>query len=84
MKNARLILFVSCLVVGCKDGKIPQPTYGHDQCLRRELFESCLDKIPKGPTHTTTNDWAEVVAECSDFALYACVRKVSSIPEGCL
>lgn len=41
-----------------------------DREAMREVFLSCLERLPKGPDHITAaaNDWSEVVKECKDAA----------------
>lgn len=59
---ALFVVFVS--VVGCEEPR----TYNN--ALRQELFFKCLDAVPVGPQTTKYNDWAEVVSECGQQALW--------------
>jgi hypothetical protein len=77
MKAIGLIL-LAVLVCGC-DG----PSTVVDQCLRREIFESCLAKAPAGPTAAHYNDWSEVISECSSTAYYTAQRKRVLIKPEC-
>lgn len=67
--------------VSCAEQK-PED-HGVDQCLRREIFESCLGKIPKGPDHPAFNDWNEVVSECASVAYYQAWRSRSAVEPKC-
>ena len=46
----------------------PSPKYEYqcDNVAKREIFLSCLERVPKGPDTVAAarNDWAEVVEEC--------------------
>jgi len=53
-----LISFCIIFMVGCE--LVPK----HDIKLRNELFFKCLKNVPKGPQHTVSNDWDEVIIEC--------------------
>lgn len=55
-----------------------------DQCLRQKLFQDCLSSVPMGPTHTVTNDWAEVISECANNAYHTSLRYPSQIKSECL
>lgn len=50
----------------------PQRTwhYDCDATSQREIFLSCLERLPRGPERLAVagNDWDEVVAECRDTA----------------
>ena len=66
------ILVLLFIVSGCSK-LVPcfkEPVPG----LRTKLFQECLKLIPKGPTHTKYNDWAEVVDSCGDQAYYQSLR----------
>lgn len=54
-----------------------------NQCLRKQYFDDCLTKTPKGPDVTKYNDWDEVVDSCASTAYYMSLRKRSQIPESC-
>jgi len=72
----KLILILTVLgILGCT----PEPTHRWetDQELRQELFFKCLEKIPKGPSYTKYNDWAEVIEECDSAAYHMAQKKVS-------
>lgn len=45
-----------------------------DQCLRTELFQQCLDKVPAGPISSHYNDWGEVASECESAAYHQSIR----------
>ncbi len=69
-------------VLGCEDPN-KSTTKGIDQCMRREIFESCLAKIPNGPNSVVNNDWAEVVDECESAAEKQSIRLARLIREEC-
>lgn len=54
-----------------------------DQCMRREIFEACLARVPKGPDSVQYNDWSEVVEECGSQAYYQALRKPERIKPEC-
>ena len=55
-----------------------------DQCLRAELTQTCLEKVPAGPSTVTFNDWAEVVNACAQMAYYQAIRQPAVIRPECL
>ena len=57
-----------------------------DACVRNEIFQQCIQNLPKGPEVTKYNDWDEVVGECSDSSYYISNEKKlgSHIPDGCI
>lgn len=57
-----------------------------DTCVRNEIFQQCIQNLPKGPEVTKYNDWDEVVGECSESAYYISNEKKlgSHIPGGCI
>lgn len=71
----RKILFAVAMLAGLA---ACGPTEEHciDQCLRSQLFQDCLSRIPKGPEKITAagNDWDEVVSECRSAAYYQSMR----------
>ncbi len=67
------------LLAGCNEYK--QPTV--DQCLRHEIFKSCLTNLPAGPTATKYNDWDEVVSSCNEAAYYQALREQGQIKPEC-
>jgi hypothetical protein len=74
-------VLAALLLAGC--AKEPQ-TMAYDQCLRAQLFRECLERLPRGPTHTAvSNDWDEVVSECESAASYQCQRRVEFIKPEC-
>lgn len=56
---------------------------GTDQCMRAELFKSCMASLPAGPVATDYNDWQEVVDECGTQAYYQSIRFVEFIKPEC-
>lgn len=77
----RKVIFLSLLLVGCSDPTMN--TTSVDQCLRVELFKSCMASLPEGPKSTQYNDWDEVVSECGSQAYYQSIRPIKSIKPGC-
>jgi hypothetical protein len=76
------IALISVALVGCEQNQFiaPEP----DQCLRAELFRQCMQALPKGPERThNSNDWDEVVGECSSAAYYQSLRKIEQIKPEC-
>lgn len=74
-----LLAAITASLIGCDDFKQPKP----DQCLRREIFRECMSVLPKGPESTMSNDWAEVVGECSQTAYYQSLRQPEQIAPEC-
>jgi len=61
------------------------PSSQTDQCLRTELFSSCLKNVPKGPSSIhNSNDWDEVVVACDNVSYYQSMRKTTQITKECL
>jgi len=54
-----------------------------DQCMRIELFNSCMKRLPAGPQSTKYNDWDEVVNQCNRVSLQQSVRKIENIKPEC-
>jgi hypothetical protein len=60
----------------------PQQT---DQCMRVELFTSCLKNAPAGPNSVhNSNDWEEVVIACDSVSYGQSQRKAEQITKECL
>lgn len=72
-----LVLLVLSVTQACDS------TVGTDQCLRRELFNECLQNIPVEPGSSRRADWAGVVQGCSDYSYLTAKRQYSSIPASC-
>ena len=79
------ILFFAILILsGCDKNEFnPQYTPIIDQCIRMELFASCMASLPEGPSTTKYNDWDEVVDSCSSAAVYQSYRPRKYVPEQC-
>jgi len=75
-------LMVVAALTGCTP-EMPIPTSGPDQCLRREIFQQCLNSVPPGPSATKYNDWDEVVDECETAALRQSYRLFEHIKPEC-
>lgn len=79
----RLLLAIALLALaGCEKTTYVQD-WGADQCLRRELFQSCMKALPAGPQSTHYNDWDEVVKQCENAAYYQSLRKTAHIKPEC-
>lgn len=76
-----VVLVLVFLTVGCH-GPL-EDRADKDQCIYREAFDSCLEKIPPGPDTVHYNDWSEVIDECSEFAHSVSVRPKKMIKDEC-
>jgi hypothetical protein len=68
-----LLGLVACDPLGCDDGLV-------DQCLRKQVFDKCMDEAPK--TGLVTN-WNKVISECGSQAYYQSIRRPSQIKPEC-
>lgn len=76
--------FVICfLVAGCSNNQQSLSDKVHDQCLRIQLAQKCLESLPAGPVETKYNDWDEVVKQCDDNAMYQSVRERKYVKPEC-
>ena len=75
-------LLASVLLAGCTP-ELPKKTWTYDQCLRAQIFQSCLRALPAGPASTKYNDWDEVVEQCEDAASMQSVRKAGTVKPEC-
>jgi hypothetical protein len=75
----RSLLLILATLSGCSSEIGPHV----DQCMRRDIFQQCLQALPAGPTATMYNDWDEVVAKCDDAAYYQSLRARSQIKQEC-
>jgi hypothetical protein len=68
--------YVAALVLiftaSCGSLNEEKPIY--DQCLRTQLFNECLERLPPGPQTVEYNDWSEVVDSCANTAATRSVR----------
>lgn len=62
-------------------GLILESRRGTDQCLRREIFESCLKSTPR--ELQSVSGWAEVVSGCEDVAVKQSSKLWVQIKDGC-
>ncbi len=74
-----IALGTSILIAGCSEYQ-----YTADQCMRQELFKTCMSALPEGPKSTHYNDWDEVVSTCDQVSYRQSIRLKSSIKEGCI
>jgi len=63
------------------DGSIGVST--PDQCMRAELFASCMRALPAGPVAPQYNDWDEVVTACESAAYRQSLRGAQHIKPEC-
>lgn len=82
-KHLVFAMMACAALAGCDLDKVAPDRPMIDQCLREELFEKCMDKLPAGPTTVNYNDWSKVVGQCRDQAQYTSVRKASLIKPEC-
>lgn len=75
-------LVIMLALAGCDDGPIASSPVV-DQCMRAELFQSCMKSLPAGPVATQYNDWDEVVDSCSSAAYYQALRQREHIKPEC-
>lgn len=75
-----IVLALVILLAGCGE---PGGYTTTDQCLRVELFQQCLAKIPPGPAETVYNDWDEVVESCETSAYYQSQRTAKFVKIEC-
>lgn len=78
-----ITLLIALTLTACGDATYKPSAPGPDQCLRAELFQSCLKSVPAGPNETKYNDWNEVVRECQYASYYQSLRKLSAIKQEC-
>lgn len=61
---------IQLIMASCE--RTPQRTwhYDCDAGVEREIFLSCLERLPRGPERLAAagNDWDEVVVECRNTA----------------
>jgi len=61
------------------------PQQQTDQCMRVELFNSCLKNAPIGPNSIyNSNDWEEVIERCDTISYWQSQRKAEQITKECL
>lgn len=80
MKATALILLALC---ACEVNPEWRKPLAVDQCLRQQIFESCLKVVPKGPESVVSNDWDEVVSECDDAARRQSIRYAAQVTDTC-
>jgi hypothetical protein len=67
-------------ITGCQ---VQPPSPVVDQCMRREIFQECMQSLPAGPTSTRYNDWDEVVDSCESTAHYQSRRAREHVRPEC-
>lgn len=82
MKMPVLIFSLAVALSGCKDSP-PVEQRTADQCLRAELFQSCMASLPAGPVSTQYNDWDEVVEACDHTSYTQSKRLESQVSKEC-
>ena len=83
MNAKRLVALVALVALAGCERLSYVPDWGADQCMRRDLFHTCLKVLPAGPKSTQYNDWDEVVARCEDAAYRQSLRKLAHIKPEC-
>lgn len=79
VRSAALLACVATTAACSEQTRGPAP----DQCIRAELFKSCLAALPAGPQATKYNDWDEVVSACESAAYFQSLRKRETIKAEC-
>ena len=79
--HVALCAFLVVILSGC--GPKPEDFQQPNQCIRAELFKSCMSVLPAGPVATHYNDWAEVVQKCENSSYYQSLRVKRNIPQEC-
>ena len=74
---------VGLILAGCGDGRSLQNPQMEDQCLRTEIFMSCLDHLPKGPDQTHYSDWDEAIYQCRLASFKQALRPRDQIKKEC-
>lgn len=77
-----LIFSLAVALTGCTDSP-PVEQHTADQCLRAELFQSCMASLPPGPVSTQYNDWDEVVKACGSVSYKQSLRLESQVSKEC-
>lgn len=84
MKKILAAVLLICLAA-CGPGQAldPAPRWGNDQCLRAELFKSCMASVPKGPDITYENPWHKVIDSCAAAAYSQSWRELKNVSPNC-
>ena len=69
----KYLIVVVILLNGCTQG-IPTQTTAERQKLRVELFNSCMERVPKAPLEMGESDWSRIVDACDKAAYYQSIR----------
>jgi len=75
-----VFILLAILCAGCD---APEPPSRYDQCMRAELFKTCLAAVPVGPVSVNHNDWGKVVDECETAAARQSLRNPRYIKPEC-
>jgi len=80
-----LIVLVAVTITACDVKEMVDPDLSPtvDQCLREQLFQSCMAALPAGPQSVKYNDWDEVVDSCRDSAYYGSKRQKRFVKPEC-
>lgn len=73
------LIFLALLCAGCDNPDHVK----YDQCMRAELFKTCLASVPVGPVSVNHNDWGKVVDECETAAARQSLRSQRYIKQEC-
>ena len=81
----RYYLILTLLLAGCGEREVKKPEFQWvtDQCLRAELFKTCLNSVPPGPNQTHYNDWEEVIETCDQASYRMSIRKSTFVKPEC-
>lgn len=72
-----VLLLVSC-------GVEPEASPTVDQCMRVELFQSCLKATPASPSAVGgDSEWAEIITNCDRSSHYQSLRLIEHIKPEC-
>ena len=87
MKQYRVIevmIGVACVgllfAVTGRDGRTQKT---HDQCLRVQLFQQCLDRLPYGPQLAQYGNLGEAVRQCESAADWQSWRALDNVKPEC-
>lgn len=83
MKNFLIISAMLLCLIGCDALDAPEAQV-YDQCIRAQLFQACLERLPSGPSSMVENgDWGEVVEACEDASRRQSLRPISQVKPEC-
>jgi hypothetical protein len=76
MKKLLVLILCAALLSACSAEFNENRSKAIDmrQTLRVELFNKCLEKVPKAPTSMGKSDWSKIVGACDNAAYYQSAR----------